>query len=155
MPTPLEKAREYLDALEADRQVALALSEQKAEEARLIKSRQEGFQAALELLVGAISTDEAKGDPEAPSRRRQRRNIRQLIVHELAFCGQTMTLKQIAKAIDYHPDRTETALTRLEKDGQVCRDGADRWAIGPTTLTHMNDHAVQAGDSNAAAPLRE
>jgi len=153
MPTPLEKAREYLDALEADRQAALALSEQKAEEAKLIKSRQEGFQAALELLAGASSSDNAEAGPEAPSRR-QRRNIRQLIVHELAFCGQTMTLNQIAKAIDYHPDRTETALTRMEKDGQVCRDGADRWAIGTATLTHMNDHAVQAGDSNAAAPLR-
>jgi hypothetical protein len=59
MPTPLEKAREYLDALEADRQAALALSGQKAEEARLIKSRQEGFQAALALLAGATSTDDA------------------------------------------------------------------------------------------------
>jgi hypothetical protein len=152
MPTPLEKAREYLDALEADRQAALALSEQKAEEARLIKSRQEGFRAALELLGGAISTDDAEGDPEAPSQRRQRRNIRQLIVHELAFSGQTMTLKQIAEAVDYHPDRTETALMRMEKGGQVYRDGADRWAIGTTTLTHMNGHAVKAGNSNAAAP---
>ena len=152
MPTSLEKAREYLDALEADRQAALALSEQKAEEARLIKSRQEGFQAALELLGGAISTDDAEADPEALSRRRQRRNIRQLIVHELAFSGQAMTLKQIAEAVDYHPDRTETALMRMEKGGQVYRDGADRWAIGTTTLTHMNGHAVKAGNSNVAAP---
>ena len=66
-PTPLEKAREYLHALEADRQAALALSEQKAEGARLIKCRQEGFQAALELLAGAISTDDAEAAPEAPS----------------------------------------------------------------------------------------
>jgi len=36
MPTPLEKAREYLDALEADRQAALALSEQKAEDTSLM-----------------------------------------------------------------------------------------------------------------------
>jgi hypothetical protein len=69
-------------------------------------------------------------DPDAPRRRCQRRNIRQLITHELAFSGQTMTLKQIAKAIDYHPDRTEIALTRMEEGGQVYRDGADRWAIG-------------------------
>ena len=67
MATPLEKAREYLHALEADRQAALALSEQKAEGARLIKCRQEGFQAALELLAGAISTDDAEAAPEAPS----------------------------------------------------------------------------------------
>jgi len=38
MSTQLEKALAYLDALEADRQAALALSEQKAEEARLIKA---------------------------------------------------------------------------------------------------------------------
>ena len=130
MPTPLEKAREYLDALEGDRQAALALSEQKAEEARLIKSRQEGFQAALELFAGASSIDDTEADPEAPRRRRQRRNVRELIVHELAFSGQTMTHKQIARAIDYHPDRTETALTRMERAGQVVRNGADRWAIG-------------------------
>jgi hypothetical protein len=42
----LERARAYLAGLEADRQTALALSEQKAEEAKLIKARQEGFQAA-------------------------------------------------------------------------------------------------------------
>jgi hypothetical protein len=46
----LERARAYLTGLEADRQTALALSEQKAEEAKLIKARQEGFQAALALL---------------------------------------------------------------------------------------------------------
>ena len=39
----LERARAYLAGLEADRQTALALSEQKAEEAKLIKARQEGF----------------------------------------------------------------------------------------------------------------
>jgi len=63
-----------------------------------------------------------------------------------------MTLKQIAEAVDYHPDRTEAALMRMEKGGQVYRDGADRWAIGTTTLTHMNGRAVMAGNSNAAAP---
>ena len=47
----LERARAYLDALEADRQAALTLSEQKAEEAKLIKARQEGFRAAMEILV--------------------------------------------------------------------------------------------------------
>ena len=50
MPTQLEKAREYLDVLEAERLAALALSEQKAEEAKLIKARLEGFQAAMEML---------------------------------------------------------------------------------------------------------
>jgi hypothetical protein len=129
MPTPLEKAREYLDALEADRQAALQQSTQKAEEARLIKSRQEGFEAALQLLAGTISIDDTESHPKACERRRERRNIRQLIVRELAFSGQTMTHKQIAKAIEYHPDRTETALQRMEKSGQVIRNGADRWTI--------------------------
>src|SRR6478672_7385761 len=49
--TSLQKAHEYLDMLEADRRTALALSEQKAEEARLIKARQEGFRAAMEMLA--------------------------------------------------------------------------------------------------------
>jgi hypothetical protein len=49
--------------LEADRQAALALSEQKAEEARLLKARQEGFQAALELLtIGTSGGDAASGE---------------------------------------------------------------------------------------------
>ena len=48
----LERARAYLDALEAERQMALALSKQKAQEAELIKARQEGFQAAIDM-VGA------------------------------------------------------------------------------------------------------
>jgi hypothetical protein len=38
MPTQLEKAREYLDALEAERLTALALSERKAEEAKAHQS---------------------------------------------------------------------------------------------------------------------
>ena len=46
----IEQALAYLDALEADRMAALALSEQKAEEAKLIKARQEGFRAALDIL---------------------------------------------------------------------------------------------------------
>ena len=40
---PIERALVYLDALEADRKAALALSEQKAEEAELIQARQEDF----------------------------------------------------------------------------------------------------------------
>ena len=56
MPTALEKARRYLDALKADLRAALALSEQKAEEAKLIKARQEGFEAAMKMLGGEIAT---------------------------------------------------------------------------------------------------
>jgi hypothetical protein len=36
--------------LEADRRAALAVSEAKAEEAKLIKARMEGFEEALKIL---------------------------------------------------------------------------------------------------------
>ena len=48
MSTPAEEAAAYLTRLEADRKAAIALSEAKAEEAKLIKARQEGFEEALE-----------------------------------------------------------------------------------------------------------
>src|ERR1700738_744651 len=122
MSTSIERVRAYLDTLEADRRSALALSEQKAEEARLIKARQEGFRAAMEMLGTAISagdaasdaaasdvaaSDVAASDPNEPGRRRVRRQIRELILRELSFSGQAMTAAQIAKAIDYLPERTE------------------------------------------------
>jgi len=50
MSTPAEKAAAYLARLEADRRAALAVSEAKAEEAKLIKARQKGFEEALEIL---------------------------------------------------------------------------------------------------------
>jgi hypothetical protein len=65
MPTPVEKALAYLEGLEAERQAALALSEQKAEEAKLIKARQEGFRAALEML----GREATVGNPAPNSRR--------------------------------------------------------------------------------------
>lgn len=143
MPTPVEKAHAYLDALEADRQAALALSEEKAEEAKLIKARQEGFQIALKMLGGDIAVVNApvtdvESDPEAATRRR----IPELIVRELSFSGQAMTARQIAKAIDYNLERTETALQRMEEGGQVLRNDEGRWAIGATALTHLNGHAT-------------
>jgi hypothetical protein len=55
MEEQLKRAYAYLSVLEADRNAALALSEEKAEKAKLIKVRQEGFQAALELLSGQTS----------------------------------------------------------------------------------------------------
>jgi hypothetical protein len=128
---PIEQALAYLDALEADRKAALALSEQKAEEAKLIQARQEGFRAALDILCGETSAGDAVsgkdrepsagrlGDgerasgPEEPRQRRGRRPKPQLILRELSFSGQAMTTAQIAKAIEYLPDRTETALERI------------------------------------------
>lgn len=142
----LERARAHLDALEADRRRALALSEQKAEEAKLIKARQEGFQMAIEMLVSEIAAGNAGTDPQCkePARRRARRPIREMILRELSFSGQTMTTAQIAKAINYVAERTQTALERMEEDGQVLRND-NQWAIRTTSLTHMN--AVSAGNS--------
>src|SRR5271167_24033 len=155
----LERARAYLSALEADRKAAFALSEQKAEEAKLIKARQEGFQAALELLSGETSAgnpasgedrelsadrrgrDERAFEPQETRQRRGRRPIRELILRELSFSGQAMTAAQIAKAINYIPERTETALERMEKDGQVIRSEAGRWAIGLAGPPQINGHA--------------
>jgi hypothetical protein len=166
----IEQALAYLDALEADRKAALALSEQKAEEAKLIKARQEGFRAALDMLRGETSADDAvsgkdrepsadhRGDgerasgPQEPRRRRGRRPITQLILRELSFSGQAMTTAQIAKAIEYLPDRTETALERLESAGQVLRNKEGRWAV---VLSITNGDAATAGNGNPLdAPQR-
>jgi uncharacterized glyoxalase superfamily protein PhnB len=149
MSTPIEKALAYLDTLEADRRTALALSEQKAEEARLIKARQEGFRAAMEMLGSAISAGDAAPDPEEPGRRRVRRRIRELILRELSFSGQAMTVAQIAKAIDYQTERTETALHRMEETGQVLRNAGGRWAIGNTGIAQLNGHGTTGGNGES------
>ena len=199
MSTSTERALAYLDTLEADRRTALALSEQKAEEARLIKARQEGFRAAMEMLGTAIpagaaasgaaasgaaasgvaasgvaasgaaasgvaasgaaaSGDAASGaaasgvaasDPKEPGRRRARRQIRELILRELSFSGQAMTATQMAKAIDYLPERTETALQRMEESGQVLRNAEGRWAIGNTAMAQLNGHATTGANGKS------
>ena len=164
MSTSIERVRAYLDTLEADRRAALALSEQKAEEARLIKARQEGFRAAMEMLGTAISAGDAASDAAAsdvaasgaaasdsnePGRRRVRRQIRELILRELSFSGQAMTAAQIAKAIDYLPERTEMALQRMEESGQVLRNAGGRWAIGNTAMAQLNGHSAAGGNGKS------
>ena len=172
----LERARAYLDTLEADRQAALTLSEQKAEEAKLIKARQEGFRAALEMLgreatgnagsefksgrAGQLRRQEAiagntGSEFKEVRRRRARRQIPQLILRELAFSGEAMTASQVAKAIDYIPERTEMALRRMEESGQVHRNGRDRWAIGVTAMAQLNEAAVTADNGKSTTTVRE
>jgi hypothetical protein len=152
MDALLERARAHLAGLEADRQAASTLSEQKAEEAKLIKARQEGFQAAMEILCAEIPSCIAgpdrpvpniggRSDPIKPGRRR-RRSIPQLIVRELSFSGHAMTAAQIANAIEYLPDRTKTALERMEKDRRVVRDEGGRWTIGRETAPYINGHTL-------------
>ncbi len=153
MSTPNEKALAYLDTLEAHRRIALEISEQKAEEAKLIKARQEGFQEAMKMLGLAISAGDATPDPASqpkqPGRRRVRRHIRELILRELSFSGQAMTATQIAKAVDYQTERTEMALQRMEETGQVLRNAGGRWAIGNTAVAQLNGHAATGGNGKS------
>jgi hypothetical protein len=142
MPTALEKALAYLDALEADRQAALALSQQKAEEAKLIKAQQEGFRAAMKMLGEDISVATAEHNANEPARSRGRRRIRELIARELSFSGPAMTTHQISKAVDYNPERTEIALRRMLEAGQVHQSGNDRWEIASTTVAPLAVHAM-------------
>jgi hypothetical protein len=151
---PLERARAHLASLEAKRQAALALSKEKAEEAKLIQARMEGFQAALELLGGhtfaspspSAKSRELSADPRgrdegavvAEEPRRRRRPIRELIARELSFSSQPMSATQIAKAIEYLPDRTQAALERMEHAGQVVRNEGGRWAIGLSAAPQTN-----------------
>jgi cell division septum initiation protein DivIVA len=149
VPESTERARAFLDALEADRQAALALSREKAEEAKLIEARLEGFRAAMQILCGQplVATKQSASETDEPgphsAGRRTRRRIPELIARELSFSGQPMTARQIAKAIEYTLERTETALSRMEKDGQVHRDEADRWSIGIDTPAPVNGDAAR------------
>jgi predicted transcriptional regulator len=118
--------------VEADRRAAFALSEQKAEEARLLKARQEGFKAAMEMLGWAIPAGETEPDNKRPGRQRVRRKFPQLILHELSFSGEPMTRSQIAKAVHYNSERTETVLKRMEEVGQVVRNRDGRWVVAIT-----------------------
>ena len=144
----LKKALAYLDALEADRREALALSAQKAEEARRIQARQEGFRAAMEMLGRGVSDDAAgsdTSDTRGSSERRPRRRIPQLILRELSFSGEAMSASPIANAINYNLDRTQTALTHLEEAGQVSRNREGRWEIRTAAMDHLNEHAASNG----------
>jgi predicted transcriptional regulator len=151
METPIAKVTAYLDKLEADRQAAIAMSEQKAEEAKLIGARQEGFRAAMEILVDASSVSSRELQPDEAVRRRSRRDIAQLILRELSFSGKTMTVTQIAKAIDYIPERTEVALKRLEIAGELTRDENGRWAVVITNMAKHNGHAADAKEDFSLA----
>ena len=123
-----------------------------------ISARQEGFRKALEIMGEHVpianidSPDHSKelGQPDA--HRGTRRNISELITRELSFSVQPMTARQIAKAIEYNLEGTEKALSRMERDGQVHRDGEDSWAIGMITPSHGDGHAGKAGNGSYQAP---
>ena len=141
MPNPIAEATAYLDRLEADRRAAIAISEQKSEEAKLLAARLEGFRAAMEILAGAVP-DDCKPQSREPGGRRQRRNIPELILRELSFSGEAMTTSQIAKAIDYMPERTEATLKRLEMNGELTRSESGRWAAVAPHAAGPNEYAA-------------
>lgn len=138
-----QKMNAYFEKLEAERCAALAMSKDKAEEAKLIEARQQGFQEALELLgVQTADAESELRDGEAP--KRARRNIPDLILRELSFSGTAMHKGQIAKAISYLPSHTEKALKRLESYGRVAQNTDGRWEIVTPVAVHPNGHAVIA-----------
>jgi hypothetical protein len=139
MSTPTEQATAYLLKLQADRAAALAASEEKLREAALIKAREDGFREAMEIFQLTITSNGTEGEPEETHTQR-RRDIRQLIIKELSFSGKSMTKNQIAKAINYIPERTEAALKRLETAGMVQnRDGY--WEVVVIPAVQSNGQA--------------
>src|SRR5271169_614387 len=82
-----------------------------------------------------------------------RRPIRELILRELSFSGQAMTAAQIAKAINYIPERTETALERMEKDGQVIRNETGRWTVSLAGSPQIDGHASGASNGKLLVSL--
>jgi hypothetical protein len=159
MSTPAERAAAYLSRLEAERRAAIAVSEAKAEEAKLIKAQQKGFKEALELLGLQMSPDNTEAEPDntedepdniesknEKSSIRRRRNIPQLIIRELSFSGTAMAKEQIARSIDYLPWQTERALRRLESSGKIVRNTDGRWEVVTSTVTQTNGHAIAAAN---------
>jgi hypothetical protein len=143
----VEKTAAYLQQLEADRLAAIAASEEKAWEAKLIQARLEGFRKAMELLgVEPTLTDPGR----VKERLGKRRNIPKLILTELSFSSNAMTTNQIAGAIDYLPELTEKALGRLENSGQIMREGDGRWC----TLITMPPQSDGAATANGRSYIR-
>ena len=144
MSHPVAVATAYMEKLDADRRAAMEISEQKAVEAKLIAARQEGFRAARDIFGGAVPINFCEPQPEKSGQRKQRRDIPELILRELSFSGHPMPTSQIANAIDYPPERTETALERLENSGKVIRNEKGRWTTLIMSIPEPNGYAVGA-----------
>jgi len=132
MSNLMEKAAAYLSKLEADRMAAMELSKQKELEAMLLKAREEGFREAMDIFSSNVITKSSyngikETTDEGPKRRL--RDIRQMIIQELSYSAKAMTTRQIAKAIDYLPDRTEAALKRLQNEGKTVQNRDGLWEV--------------------------
>ena len=146
MPTPIDKATAHLSKLEADRMAAIELSKEKKLEAMLIKAREEGFREAMEIFNSNV-TDKSSyyGVKEEIGERqkRRRRDIRQMIIKELSYSGKVMTTKEIARSIEYIPERTEMALKRLERAGKILQNREGRWEAVLIAGPRPNGHEVE------------
>jgi len=127
MSNLMEKAAAYLSKLEADRMAVMALSKQKELEAMLLKAREEGFREAMDIFSSSSYNGIKEKTDEGPKRRR--RDIRQMIIKELSYSAKAMTTRQIAKAIDYLPERTEAGLKRLQNEGKTVQNRDGLWEV--------------------------
>ena len=126
------KAAVYLSKLEADRTAAMELSKQKELEAMLLNAREDGFRDAMEICGLNTTPGIASNNIEVENyklHRRKRRDIRQMIIQELTYSGKAMTTRQIANAIDYLQNGTETVLKRLDNEGKIAQNRDGLWEV--------------------------
>ena len=132
MSNLMVKAAVYLSKLEADRTAAMELSKQKELEAMLLNAREDGFRDAMEICGLNTTPGIASNDIEVENcklHRRKRRDIRQMIIQELTYSGKAMTTRQIANAIDYLQNGTETVLKRLDNEGKIAQNRDGLWEV--------------------------
>ena len=148
MSNLMEKAAAYLSKLEADRLAAVELTKQKELEVMLLKAREEGFRAAMEIFSSNVIINSSYNgikEETDEGHKRRRRDIRQMIIKELSYSAKAMTTRQIAKAIDYLPDPTETALKRLQNEGKTVRNGEGLWEVVVISGASSDRLSVVAG----------
>ena len=143
MTTPLEEAAAYLSKLRADQEAAITESKQKAQEAMLIKAREDGFREAMAIFGPNVTGDDTSVKTFT-GQREKRRDIRQMIMQELSFSAKPMSTEQIARAIHYIPERTATALNRLENSGKICQNRDGYWEVDFAASSRLNGHATAA-----------
>ena len=141
MSNLMEKAAAYLSKLEADRMAAMELSKQKELEVMLLKAREEGFREAMDIFSSSSYNGIKEKTDEGPKRRR--RDIRQMIIKELSYSGKVMTTKEIARSIEYIPERTEMALKRLERAGKILQNRDGQWEAVLIAGPRPNGHEVE------------
>jgi len=105
-----------------------------------IKAREQGFREAMEIFgvnVASYNVTSNNIERETDQRhKRKRRDIRHMILKELSYSGREMTTHQIAKAIDYTPERTEAVLKRLANAGKIIQNRDGLWDVVVTPDNH-------------------